>query len=261
MTLSPITEGVNMQEKVSGRDFSTLNHGVAPAPRRETTADRIKDFILSEGLQPGDPLPTETTMCDYLGVSRSSVREAVRTLSTLDIVEVRHGRGTFVGNMSLDALVESLVFRGVLKPGDDLRALRDVVEIRQALDLAMAETIVASLRGTRNADLHQLVDEMVQMAGDGNTFPRQDRAFHTGLLALLDNSLVGQLVAAFWDVHTAVLPKLGVSVASDLVKTAQAHGTMLTAAEAGDVDAFRAAVSAHYEPIDRALVHTTPTEV
>lgn len=227
--------------------------GTASAPRRTTTADRIKDFILSEGLRPGDLLPTEAVLCEHLGVSRSSVREAVRTLSTLDIVEVRHGHGTFVGNMSLDSLVESLVFRGVLSPGDDLRALRDVVEIRQALDHAMAEQIVASLTGTTNPDLHALVDEMVAAAGEGHSFATQDRAFHTGLLARLDNSLVGQLVAAFWDVHTAVIPKLGISVAADLDQTARAHGLMLDAAEAGDVTAFRAAVVSHYEPIDRTL--------
>ncbi len=160
--------------------------------------------------------------------------------------------------MSLDSLVEALVFRGVLSPGDDLRALRDVVEVRQALDSAMAARIVASLAGTSNPDLHALVDEMVTAAGQGQNFAKQDRAFHTALLARLDNSLVGQLVAAFWDVHTAVVPKLGLSVASDLVQTARAHGLMLDAAEAGDVDAFLAAVVAHYEPIDRALSVTTP---
>ena len=224
-----------------------------PAPRRTTTADQIKDFILGEGLHPGDPLPTESALCERLGVSRSSVREAIRTLSTLDIVEVRHGHGTFVGHMSLDALVESLVFRGVLSPGDDLRALRDVVEVRQALDLAMAERIVEGLAGTTNPDLDALVDEMVAAAAEGHSFATQDRAFHTGLLARLDNSLVGQLVAAFWDVHTAVIPKLGISVASDLVQTARAHGEMIAAAQAGDVEAFRAAVVSHYEPIDRAL--------
>ena len=221
--------------------------------RKVTTSDRIKDLILSDGLRPGDLLPTEGELCSRLGVSRSNVREAIRKLSTLDIVDVRHGHGTYVGEMTLDALVEALVFRGVLSPGDDLDALRDVVEVRKALDHGMSEQIVDALKGTENSELKALVDEMTALAAAGKTFPQQDRAFHTGLLAKLGNSLVGQLVAAFWDVHTAVLPKLNVAVASDLEQTAQAHGLMLEAAESGDAEAFRAAITAHYEPIVRAL--------
>lgn len=221
--------------------------------RKVTTSDRIKDLILSDGLRPGDLLPTEGELCTRLGVSRSNVREAIRKLSTLDIVDVRHGHGTYVGEMTLDALVEALVFRGVLSPGDDLDALRDVVEVRKALDHGMSEQIVDALKGTENSELKDLVDEMTALAADGRTFPQQDRAFHTGLLAKLGNSLVGQLVAAFWDVHTAVLPKLNVAVAADLEQTARAHGLMLEAAESGDAEAFRAAITAHYEPIMRAL--------
>ncbi|TNM53046.1 FadR/GntR family transcriptional regulator [Brevibacterium sediminis] len=221
--------------------------------RKVTTSDRIKDLILSDGLHPGDLLPTEGELCTRLGVSRSNVREAIRKLSTLDIVDVRHGHGTYVGEMTLDALVEALVFRGVLSPGDDLDALRDVVEVRKALDHGMSEQIVHALNGTENSELKDLVDEMTALAADGKTFPQQDRAFHTGLLAKLGNSLVGQLVAAFWDVHTAVLPKLNVAVAADLEQTARAHGLMLEAAESGDAEAFRAAITAHYEPIMRAL--------
>ena len=82
---------------------------------------------MTRGLKPGDALPTKAELCDTLGVSRSSVREAIRTLSTLDIVDVRHGHGTYVGPMSLDPRVEALVFRGVLSPDGSFEALREVV--------------------------------------------------------------------------------------------------------------------------------------
>lgn len=237
---------------------SQLN-GAAPG-RRPTTADQIKDYILANGLQPGDGLPTESELCELLGVSRSNIREAIRTLTTLNIVSVRHGHGTFVGEMSLDALVESLVFRGVLIPGDDLRALRDIVEVRQALDTAMAHKVAASMRGTHNRDLHDLVDQMVEIASRGETFPEQDRAFHTSLLARIDNQLVGQLVGAFWDVHTAVMPSLGVSLPADIIQTAEAHGDMLRAAEKGDADALIVSVGRHYEPLVRALEGVRPPQ-
>ncbi len=221
--------------------------------RTSSTANRIKDYILTNGLQPGDTLPTEGELCELLEVSRTSVREAIRTLSTLDIVEVRHGHGTFVGQMSLDALVEALVFRGVLSPGDDLNALREVLEVRQALDLAMAEKITTALAGTSNPALYELVDEMKELSKKGESFAEPDRLFHAELLAKIDNSLVGQLVTAFWDVHSAVLPRLGVNQPADIEHTVRAHEDMVTTAEAGDIEGFRAAVVAHYAPLARAI--------
>lgn len=218
-----------------------------------STSAQIRDLIVARGLHPGDGLPTEIELCELLGVSRTSVREAIKTLATLDIVEVRHGHGTFVGHMSLDALVESLIFRGVLSPGGDLQALREVVEVRQALDLAMADRIVASLEGTTNATLHRLVDEMAALQAKGETFPVQDRLFHAELLSGINNSLVGQLVTAFWDVYSGVLPRLGLALPEDLQLTVCAHGDMLRAAESGDVDSFRTAIVDHYRPLLRAL--------
>ncbi|QIK84244.1 FadR/GntR family transcriptional regulator [Sanguibacter sp. HDW7] len=239
-----------------------LGRGAAvPTPtRRDETARRIKELVLRRGLQPGDPMPTETELCELLGVSRSSVREAVRTLSTLDIVEVRHGRGTFVGEMRLDALVETLVFRGVITAGDDVHALREVVEVRQTLDDSVAERVTASFRDTENPELHALVDEMVEAAERGETFLTADRAFHAALLARIDNTLVGQLVTAFWDVHSAVMPRLGLQLPDDLSETARAHGDMLRAAEAGDAAAFRAAVTEHYAPLRRMLDNADLTD-
>ncbi|RMB58799.1 FadR/GntR family transcriptional regulator [Tessaracoccus antarcticus] len=216
-------------------------------------AREIKRFILSQGLRTGDPLPSESELCDQLGVSRSSVREAIRTLQTLDIVEVQHGRGTFVGSMSLQPLVETLAFRSIISPGDDFRALREVVDVRMSLDLNFAQRIVGHFAGTRNEGLHALVDEMVQAAKRGESFAAADRQFHTQLLRETGREMVSQLVAAFWDVHTAVLPQLSIPTPDDIELTARAHGDVLDAAEAGDVEAYCIAVKEHYAPLLRVL--------
>jgi len=221
--------------------------------RRSTAADEIKKLILTRNLKPGDPLPTETELCETLDVSRSSVREAIRTLSTLDIVDVRHGHGTYVGAMSLDPMVEALVFRGVLSPEGSLDALREVVEVRLALDLALAETIVGAAVVEDSTALSALVDEMVDKASRGESFLEADRAFHTTLFAATGNQLAVQLVGAFWDVHTAVVPQLGIAVPADIRDTAAAHGAMLTAALDGDVEAYRRAVIDHYRPLQKSI--------
>lgn len=205
------------------------------------------------GLRPGDPIPTETELCQKLGVSRSSVREAVRSLATLDIVEVRHGHGTVVGKMSLAPLVETLVFRGVLSPGDDLAALREVVDLRRALDLALADRVVEAHRGRENATLQKLVDQMLVSAHKEQPFLADDRQFHSELLNPIGNRLACQLVAAFWDIHTAVLPRLELALPADLRQTAKAHGDILISAQSGDHEGYRQAVIEHYEPLLRML--------
>ncbi|MBO3661982.1 FadR/GntR family transcriptional regulator [Microbacterium stercoris] len=226
--------------------------------RRTTTADDIKQLILTRNLKPGDPLPTEGELCETLDVSRSSVREAIRQLSTLDIVDVRHGHGTYVGKMSLAPMVEALVFRGVLSPEGSLHALREVVEVRLALDLALADLVVSRAMGSDEAhELGALVDEMVDRASRGEVFLEADRAFHTKLFAITGNQLAMQLVGAFWDVHTAVVPQLGIVPPHDIADTAAAHGDMLRCALNGDVEGYKQAVIEHYRPIQRSLEAAT----
>jgi DNA-binding FadR family transcriptional regulator len=221
--------------------------------RRSTVADEIKKLILTRNLKPGDLLPTESELCETLDVSRSSVREAIRTLSTLDIVDVRHGHGTYVGAMSLDPMVEALVFRGVLSPDGSLAALREVVDVRLALDLAMADVIVNGALESESAELSALVDEMIDKASRGEMFLEADRAFHTKLFSVTGNRLAAQLVGAFWDIHTAVIPQLGIAVPADIRDTAEAHGDMLAAALRGDVEGYRRAVIEHYKPLQRSI--------
>ncbi|MBP1325908.1 DNA-binding FadR family transcriptional regulator [Leucobacter exalbidus] len=155
--------------------------------------------------------------------------------------------------MSLAPMVEALVFRGVLNPEGSLDALREVVEVRLALDLSMAERVVAAAHGDDNPELDALVNAMVEKAGCGELFLEEDRLFHTALFDATGNHLAGQLVGAFWDVHTAVLPQLNIAPPSDIQVTATAHRDMLFSARAGDLEAYRRAVIAHYEPLQRAL--------
>ncbi|GAB3566203.1 FadR/GntR family transcriptional regulator [Spelaeicoccus albus] len=219
---------------------------------RSVTAE-LKDYILSHELRPGDPFPPESTLVEQLDVSRSSLREAIRTLVALDIIEVRHGYGTIVGKMSMAPLVEGLAFKAVMNASGDMSALREVVEIRQALDLAMARDVVAALDGTEDSELAELVGAMQEKARRGRTFADEDGAFHSRLLARVGNSLAGQLISALWEVHTIVTPRLGIAPPDDIADTAAAHGEMLRCAQAGDLDGYRSAVVAHYAPLRRVL--------
>lgn len=225
----------------------------SPARVPWSATEAIQELILAEGLRPGDPMPTEVELSTRLGAGRSTIREAIRTLSTLDIVEVRHGHGTYVGTLSLAPLVDGLVFRSRFDASENFRTLREVLQTRVALDLAVAEDLAVEFKGKQTPLLDELVETMTIKAKAGESFAEEDRKFHLILMERVGNHLFGELVESFWRVQTEAQPHLGVAPGSDIIKTAKAHGTMLAAARAGDAEAYRKAVLDHYAPLTRAL--------
>lgn len=218
--------------------------------RCEATMDEIKSFIIRKGLKPGDPLPNEVTLCDELGVSRSSVREAIRKLEALHFVRVAHGKGMFVGDLSLESLVETLSFRAMIGGATDLTELKDVIQIRRILDLGVAQSVIDAMKGTEQPRLLELADQMEVSAEGHEMFLNPDIEFHSIMCRAANNTVLTQLASSLWLVHMAILPQIGLAVSNDLEKSAQAHKNMVLAAINGDIDGYRDAVIAHYQPIE-----------
>lgn len=219
--------------------------------RSGATMEAIKAYILSHNLTPGSPLPTESELCAELGVSRSSVREALRKLEALDIVFVHQGRGTFVSDMSLLPMVETLTLRTSLSNNDAIHNLHEVVSLRKYLDLGMAADICAAFQGTHHQELHDIVNVMIHKAEHDEDFLAEDNAFHAGMLHIIGNRVAEQMVSALWLVHQVVVPKLRKT--DTQIDTARAHAAILTGAESGDRASYRKAVKKHYKFIELTL--------
>ena len=232
-----------------------LQNDNAPAADTRSTAtmDAIKAYILQHGLRTGDRLPTEASLCADLGVSRSSVREALRKLEALDIVTVRQGSGSYVGAMSLQPLVETLVLRSALDEINGIQSLRSIIDTRRALDLGIAPGLLAAMKGNRDPRLWDLADAMRIKAQAGRTCPAEDIASHSALLEPLHNPLLSQLVSAMWLIHQTVTPSLHPADHEAMLLTARAHGDILRACEEGDLEGYAAAVEFHYAPLSKLI--------
>ncbi|MDO5512487.1 FadR/GntR family transcriptional regulator [Corynebacterium sp.] len=213
----------------------------------------IKNYILTHRLRPGDLLPSEAVLCGEMDCSRSSLREAIRTLSSLDIVEVRHGHGTFVSDMSLAPLLRGLILRITLDTENSLENLSHVVDTREALDLSVAEELAGIYHRQPVDHLHALVQGMREKYQAGESFAAEDRQFHATLLRPIANPLVKELSEAFWQVHMQVLPLLSLSLPGSIELTIEAHADMLDALTDNDPERYRDVVKRHYAPL-RQLV-------
>ncbi|WP_212910281.1 FadR/GntR family transcriptional regulator [Streptomyces sp. TS71-3] len=217
----------------------------------------VTQLILDRKLKPGAPLPTEAELMEDLGVSRNSVREALKALQALDIVEIRHGYGTYVGQASLTPLVDGLTFRTLSLLGDDAHALVEILQVREVLEEGMIRRIAPSLT---DADLDALEDIVLRMetsSRESQPFPELDREFHELLYRAFGNELVPQLLGAFWNVFHRVAGARGWTEDPAPDVTVKRHRDILTALRERDVASAQRAMADHFRGIEARAVQET----
>ncbi|MEW2167782.1 FadR/GntR family transcriptional regulator [Streptomyces sp. NPDC007084] len=222
-------------------------------PERRVTSQiqrEVMQLILDRGLPAGSPLPTETELMNDLGVSRNSVREALKALQALDIVEIRHGYGTYVGEASMTPLVDGLTFRTLARPDDPTGALAEILQVREVLEEGLISRVAELLTEDEFDRLETIVARMETAAREGRSFPELDSEFHELLYASLGNPLVPQLLGAFWTVFRRVAAVRGWTDDITPEVTARRHRDILTALRARDVEGARRAMSDHFRGIE-----------
>jgi DNA-binding FadR family transcriptional regulator len=215
--------------------------------RRPTVQDQLIDLIVELDLDPGEVLPPEPELMRTLGVSRNSVREALKSLQALGIVDIRHGYGTYVGTPQLRSLAPGLLFHTRLAVRrDNPRGLLDIVEVRALLESGL---IRRSARELGDDDIRRLRDELDALAADGDAGRAgHDRRFHELLYEPLGNALVLQLIALFWDVYRQVETEVGKPHTAH-GQVVRQHGQVLEAVAARDPDAAAARIAEHFADI------------
>jgi DNA-binding FadR family transcriptional regulator len=92
--------------------------------------EQLKLYIVENGMKSGDPFPTEHDLAEKLGISRTAIREALKGLETLGIIEVRPGVGRFIGEFNFEAILERLPYNLEM----DIKNFKEVLEVRFCLE-------------------------------------------------------------------------------------------------------------------------------
>jgi DNA-binding FadR family transcriptional regulator len=210
--------------------------------------DRIKKLIIDQRLATGAALPTEPELVALLGVSRNSVREALKGLQAMGIVEIRHGFGTYVGPMSMAPMSEGLAFRTVAGHlrGED--SLRQLLELREAVEVGLIPRLAGRVCDEDLAELDAVVARMGREAEAGAVAAETDRAFHSALYRGLANPLLSEVLDAFWEAFHRVRTDV-VAGAADPRGTWRQHREILAAVRAGDAARAERAVRTHFDNI------------
>jgi DNA-binding FadR family transcriptional regulator len=201
--------------------------------------EEIKGYVIRNNLKPGDALPSEGELARQLGIGRNSVREAVKSLEVLGILEARAGSGLFVKSFSFDAIINNLPY-GLLS---DAKTVRDLAEVRAYLEYGLAGHVIERVTPEQ---LEQTVEQMRIAADRGEYASEADRAFHETLYQNLDNPVLLSLLDVFWLAVSKATERSDVVDPPDPKETVESHRRILAALHEGSAEKMHVAFDYHY---------------
>jgi len=209
----------------------------------EAIQERLVRFIRERKLMAGDKLPSEGALAQKLGVSRGTLREAMRSLQAVGIVEARVGSGWYVRDFSLDPIAMGLSL--TLEPDQD--TFRDLNEIRTGLEWLFVAQAIPTLSTEDVDSLEQAVIEMEALAQAGHSYFAQDRYFHEQIFAKVPNQVLARVMDLFWMLCASIAPRLDLVSQTEHVVAAGEHRLLLEAIRAGDVERARAILFGYFQ--------------
>src|ERR1700682_959187 len=162
MNVRPLGIAQQMKDNPLAMTEAASRRGRRGPSVTEGAIDRIRELIVSGSWGPGDRLPKESELAAQLGLSRNSLREAVRALSQLRVLEVRQGDGTYVSSLEPDLLLESTGFVSHLLLGD---TAVELYEVRRILEAAAAALAAARIDKSGKQELLRRLEDMAKADG------------------------------------------------------------------------------------------------
>ena len=202
---------------------------------------KIKSMILSGELGPGDRLPPEKELSEALGLSRSSLREAVKALAIIRVLDVRRGDGTYVTSLTPSLLLDAMSFVVDIHQDD---SVLELFEVRRILEPAAAALAAPRMTAADVAHLRALMAQV-----DDTTSPddlvANDMVFHRCIAERAGNAYLTSLLDTLSGSTVRARVWRGLTEQGAVTRTLTEHRAIVDALEAGDANLASAQATVH----------------
>lgn len=214
----------------------------------QTVVNYIKEEIYCDRLRIGNKLPTERELSAKLELSRNSIREALRTLSSLGIIESRQGSGNYLAGDINKFFSESFSMITLMNKTTP----QEICQMRRALEIQAFTIMSGRLTQEQITELEQMTQEMETV--DVEQRPAIDLKFHQRIIELCGNSIMAATCVALSSIFLAnVDSNLKILSKENLKTTQQCHRDIVEAYRNKDLNAGLTAIARHYDLVDEAL--------
>jgi GntR family transcriptional repressor for pyruvate dehydrogenase complex len=210
----------------------------------EQVADRIRLLILDATFPAGQPLPGERQLAERFGVSRGSIRDALRVLETVGLLVTRHGQGTFPQELDVDRLVAPLA--SILTYRHDLED--ELLDVRRMFEPAVARVAATRITDEDLTALQRILDAQRRKLRTRQLAIVEDTAFHGVLAHATRNRVVVSIMATLNDLLVESR-KLALKQERRPGVSLQGHEAVVAALQRHDANAAAEAMREHIDQI------------
>jgi GntR family transcriptional repressor for pyruvate dehydrogenase complex len=210
---------------------------------------KIKDMILTGKLAPGDRLPPEQQLSERLGLSRSSLREAVKALEVIRVLDVRRGDGTYVTSLEPQLLLEAMSF--VVDLHDDSSVL-EIFAVRRILEAAAAALAAASMTDDV-ADTLRAEMDFVDASTDVEGLVEHDLVFHRMISEATGNGYLASLIEGLSSRTVRARVWRGLTQENAVERTLTEHHAIVDALARKDAELARSLMTVHINGVEQWL--------
>lgn len=210
--------------------------------------EQIKSNIINKTIKSGDRLPSERVLAEQLGVSRATVREAIRSLEMIGLVNCRQGEGNFVAESFDNTLTEPLSVMFLLNNGN----VMEIHELRRAVEVEAAKLAARNATLTHIENLNGILSS-IESGEDESVNANLDKQFHYQIAFASNNSLIREVLNSATTLIEDFIKDLRIAILNDLDRAESIntqHRAIYEAIKNRDTDSAGEAMLSHMNFIE-----------